>query len=281
MYLLSFVILSTFCACEKQNIELKTDISNSKQILCKECGEKNLLTNNFCGNCGASTNSASFSSKIEIPEENFEKTTTSNNTVDSTHIHTYDIITISKQPTCIEQGLKTYCCSSCSSTKSEYIAAMGHIWEEATCLSPKKCSSCNTTDGSNLEHAYINNNCILCNKEKIIFNYEKNHFPVKIIEPQGSQKGKVEILNAYCYIQSEEVYINITCEVEPVNYRNSTNVIAKLISSNGEKVAEQLISLAWWNLPRGETTYDKRLVSWNDFCKLEPDIYQVIIEIIY
>ena len=70
------------------------------------------------------------------------------------------------------------------------------------------------------------------------------------------------------------------CNVEKVNYNSRQNVVVKLISSNGNICATQLISLAWWNLPDGKTSYDKNIVSWNDFYKLEPDTYQVVISLV-
>lgn len=202
-----------------------------------------------------------------------------NNQVIKEHVHTYTDETITKQPSCLEQGIKTFYCSSCPSTKIEYIDSLGHNWANATCTSPKKCLRCNSTEGEKLEHSYLDNKCTLCGKEKISFNYEKNHFPIRLIEEKGSQKGKVDILNAQCYIKNEEIFVSLTFNVKPVDYGSRKNLFVKLVSSKGIIFANQLISLAWWNLPSGETTYDNCIVPWNDFCKLEPDEYQVIIEI--
>lgn len=53
--------------------------------------------------------------------------------------HTYDDGTVTKKPTCIETGIKTYTCTVCQKTKTEEIPATGHQHieirnkKEATC----------------------------------------------------------------------------------------------------------------------------------------------------
>lgn len=275
--LLMFAILIAISSCKNEdNTSSNNDINNS-EILCSNCTAKITLNDNFCNYCGFAAKNTSIINSSETPKENMSDISSTPN---SNHTHDYGNEVITKKPTCTEQGIRTFYCSSCSSTRVEYIDATGHKWENATCVSERKCFVCNITDGEKLEHSYSNNNCTSCGKERISFSYEKNHFPIKVIETKGSRKGKVDILNAHCYIKNEEIYINVIVDAEKVDYGTRQNVVVKLISSNKNICATQLISPAWWSLPNGETSYDKCIVPWNDFYKLEPDTYQVVIELI-
>lgn len=273
---LVFAIAATLSSCKRKETSLNYDIKES-EALCLNCYAKITLTDKFCSECGYAVNDTTITNSSDIHQENDSNISSISN---PNHTHNYDKEVITKKPTCTEQGTKTFYCSSCSAAKSEYIDAMGHKWEEATCVSPKKCSVCNSTDGEKLEHSYLNNNCTSCGKEKISFSYDKIHFPFKVIEAKRTLKGKVDIITAQCYIKNEEIYINVIYNVEKVDYGNRQDVVVKLVSSNGNICATQLITLAWWNLPNGETSCEKNIVPWNDFYKLEPDTYQVIISLI-
>lgn len=61
----------------------------------------------------------------------FADTSDSSDTTDkedppTSHTHTWDSGTVTKQPTCTEKGKKTYQCTKCSETKTEDIPAKGH-----------------------------------------------------------------------------------------------------------------------------------------------------------
>ncbi len=45
------------------------------------------------------------------------------------HVHTWDDGTVTKEPTCNEEGIKTYHCTHCGDTKSEKIPIIDHDWE--------------------------------------------------------------------------------------------------------------------------------------------------------
>lgn len=47
-------------------------------------------------------------------------------------------------------------CSSCGATEGQAVA---HSWENATCTSPKKCMLCGTAEGTPLDHAWTDATC--------------------------------------------------------------------------------------------------------------------------
>lgn len=51
---------------------------------------------------------------------------------ESSHTHTWDDGVVTKDPTCIESGIKTFTCKTCHQTKTESIQINpdGHIWDE-------------------------------------------------------------------------------------------------------------------------------------------------------
>lgn len=78
---------------------------------------------------------------------------------------------------CTTAGMRLIKCDKCGE-KTEVIPAVGHKWEEATCLNAKTCSVCNKIEGEPLGHEYeasvkeaatcttagvILNACIRCN----------------------------------------------------------------------------------------------------------------------
>ena len=100
-----------------------------------------------------------------------------------------------------------------------------------------------------------------------------------MIEAKNTRKGKVDILKAQCYIKNEEIYINMVFDVEKDGYLIGKNIVVKLISSNGNTCATLSLCYAWDLFPNGESSCDEKIVSWNDFYKLEPDTYQVVISL--
>lgn len=69
--------------------------------------------------------------------------------------HTWDDGTVTKEPTCVAEGEKTYKCTfdGCEATKIEKVEATGiHQWQDADCDSPKTCETCGATDGAALGH---------------------------------------------------------------------------------------------------------------------------------
>lgn len=125
------------------------------------------------------------------------------------HTHNYDSQVITKEPTCTEQGIKTFYCSSCSGTKVEKIPILGHSWQNATCTTPKKCSRCEITEGETLQHEYENYKCKICGKDKVTFNYSWDIYPLNFYK---SSDLDIIINSVECYIIDDhiEAIINYT-----------------------------------------------------------------------
>ncbi len=58
--------------------------------------------------------------------------------------HSYDSGIVTKHPTCTEAGEKTYTCLSCGETKTEVIAATGHVYGEEIAEVPATCTATGT-----------------------------------------------------------------------------------------------------------------------------------------
>ncbi len=285
---LSIIIVFSLCACGNKE---------TAKINCSSCGESISKDVAFCEHCGvavnnektesentSSDNSSSAESKTEEtskPSSTTENTskpitsskpsTTENTSKPSTQTHTHSYIneTITKQPTCTEQGIKTFYCSSCSGTKAEYIEATGHKWEEATCVSPKKCSICNITDGEKLEHSYSGNNCTFCGTEKIVFNYSWENYPVRIT----GYMGTISVEELKCYVENNAIYVECYY-VSDGAYAAEFDI--KILSSNKGTVTSRTIVVAPY--PDNQTFKVKEcLVSRESFMKLESGEYYVII----
>ncbi len=57
------------------------------------------------------------------------------------YIHAFDKGTITRQPTCVSQGIKIYTCRVCGATNTEYIAATGvHTWDKGTVITEPTCT---------------------------------------------------------------------------------------------------------------------------------------------
>lgn len=88
----------------------------------------------------------------------------------ATHEHDWQEQTsLTKSPTCIEKGSKTYKCSKCGETKVEEIPATGHTWkihQIAQNKSECKCSVCGATKAHDLK--VVSKDPATCTKKGII-----------------------------------------------------------------------------------------------------------------
>ena len=193
--LLILVLLFTLCSC-KQN-EASSNKNSNSQTKCINCGAKITSTDRFCSECGQAQPS---------PNSKEDSLTSPSNSDNQNHTHKYNNETITKFPTCTEQGVKTYYCIYCSSTKAEAIASLGHDWQVATCVSSKKCSRCNIVEGEPLQHNYSGNNCTLCGKEKITFNYEWINYP-KNFSYYGPS---ITITKIRCFIENNTIKVEFS-----------------------------------------------------------------------
>ncbi|MBO5715722.1 MAG: hypothetical protein J6S23_04950 [Clostridia bacterium] len=68
--------------------------------------------------------------------------------------------------TCTKDGTATAKCDRCSSTDTVTVkgSATGHNWQDATCITAKKCSNCGEVSGKALGHKYDNSCDTDCNR---------------------------------------------------------------------------------------------------------------------
>ena len=64
-----------------------------------------------------------------------------------------------KAPTCTEDGYTVYTCSCGKTENRDVVTASGHTWTDATCVAPKTCSVCLTTEGEALGHNFVDGTC--------------------------------------------------------------------------------------------------------------------------
>ena len=71
--------------------------------------------------------------------------------------HSFDSGVVTVEPTQTTVGTKLFTCTICGFTKTEEIAMVGHqhTWVDATCETPKMCSSCKITEGQSLGHVEV------------------------------------------------------------------------------------------------------------------------------
>ena len=92
--------------------------------------------------------------------------------------HGWDEGKVTKEPTCTEEGEKTYTCQYCGKTKTEQIGALGHDWDEGqvtkepTCTEAgektytcQRCKDTYTEEISALGHSYVDGSCERCGEK--------------------------------------------------------------------------------------------------------------------
>ena len=62
-------------------------------------------------------------------------------------------------PTCIDQGYTTYTCTCGDSYTDNYVDARGHSWNDATCIAPRICAVCKSTEGDAKGHSWNDATC--------------------------------------------------------------------------------------------------------------------------
>ncbi len=103
------------------------------------------MLNEDSENDSVSDDKGNSSTTAENPKENTMTTNSNNTTTNSgsskenttpkqeqpTHTHSYTS-SVTKNPTCTEEGVKTYTCSSCGASYTESIPSSGHQWTTTT-----------------------------------------------------------------------------------------------------------------------------------------------------
>ena len=63
-------------------------------------------------------------------------------------------MTVVTEATCTQKGYTTYTCTVCHDSRvGDYVDALGHNWQAATCTEPKFCPTCGTFEGMPADHA--------------------------------------------------------------------------------------------------------------------------------
>ncbi len=89
--------------------------------------------------------------------------------------HTWGEGMVTTEPTCTEDGVKTYTCSVCNETKTETITATGHQWDEGKVTTPATCT----------ENGVKTYTCSVCKEIK-----------TEAVEKLGHAFGAVEVIKA-------------------------------------------------------------------------------------
>ena len=132
--------------------------------------------------------------------------------VNTIHSHKWDEGTVTKYPTCVEEGIRTYHCEGCSQTKDEPISMIDHQWKtEYTIDVP----ATTTAEGQKSIH------CSVCDtiKEGTKVSIPKVVIPITSVK---LNKTSVSVYKGKTY--------QLTATVSPTNTTNSKTI--KWTSSN-------------------------------------------------
>ena len=174
-----------------------TELREKKEASCTEEG---YTGDTYCKDCGAKLESGSVIAKTE---------------------HKWDEGKITQNPTCVEDGEKTYTCTSCQKTRTESIAKTGHIEVKdaaiaATCESEGKtegshCSVCGTviTEQESIPatgHSWDNG--------KVTKEATCTETGEKTYTCTACQKTKTESIAKTGHTEVKDVAVAATCESE-------------------------------------------------------------------
>ena len=113
--------------------------------------------------------------------------------------HDWDEGKVTTEPTCTKEGIKTYTCKNCKTTKTEVVKAVGHDYSnEWTIDKPATC----TEEGSKSNH------CTRCDEKKDVARIEKLNHSWKLtstIESTKDKEGKNIYTCSLCNEKREEV----------------------------------------------------------------------------
>lgn len=73
--------------------------------------------------------------------------------ISATGVHSFGEWVITTKPTCTTSGVQTRTCD-CGTTQTQMLDALDHLWEAATCTTPKTCQTCGATEGEALGHTW-------------------------------------------------------------------------------------------------------------------------------
>lgn len=93
--------------------------------------------------------------------------------------HTYDKGIITKQPTCIENGVKTYTCTKCGNKKIETVKALGHAWDDGVI----------TKEPTDTESGVKTYTCTRCGETK----EEKGHYEKRETKKAWDEEKLIDV----------------------------------------------------------------------------------------
>lgn len=108
--------------------------------------------------------------------------------------HAYEE-TVTKEPTCVEVGEKTFTCTQCGDSYTEEMPLAEHTWIDAICVAPKTCSVCGATEGDVADHNYQDGVCTGCGLEQDFGTVVGKWF----LEGTTTDGGEYEKMNLYLY----------------------------------------------------------------------------------
>ena len=104
--------------------------------------------------------------------------------------HTWDSGKITKQPSCTEDGKKTYTCTTCGTTKTENLSSTGHAWDNGKITREATC----TTDG---QRTYT---CATCKNTKTESISKTGHKEVKDVAVSATCENTGKTEGSHCSV---------------------------------------------------------------------------------
>lgn len=178
--LLLIVLTFSLSACNKSNnTSSELDISTQSGISSIDISSQNNTTSNE--DLKSEQSSSKEESKPQSSSESSStaeesKPTETSNPSTLTHTHIFSNATCTEPKKC-----------SCGATQGK---ALGHKWVNATCTAPKTCSVCKITEGNALGHKFSNGKCSMCEKIDVVNPKEKfkpgtNYIGYKLFESEA------------------------------------------------------------------------------------------------
>lgn len=151
------------------------------------------------------------------------------------HEHSYGEVSV-VLPTCSEGGYTAYTCSCGDSYTDSETAANGHFWQNATCTTPKTCSTCGTSEGKAEGHSYES----------------------AVTEPTETKQGYTTHTCSRCGDSYVDSYTDpITTSYEAGTFRFCTDGVAYLYGEN-----EEVSTYTGWTTNQ----YTRTTVPWKSEC---------------
>ena len=162
-----------------------------------------------------------------VDEQTHKKTCENDSTHEETNSHQYKIEV--NEPTCLENGLKTYTCLDCEYQYTEEIPALTHLWGEWQKKDDTEHIRICQHDENHIEtdkHKYTTNNyCDDCHEDGLVYIQEGGHYKVgknsemtckEIIIPSMHNGYPVKAIGSYAFRNSKIEKLTIASSVEEI-----------------------------------------------------------------